>query len=141
MNMVTYGDYFSRKMLHQCGVSPTETLFHKEENANTGTQRIENIRLKMSEIYQTLYRGYTEKKAAAKESFDNFRIESKIVSAFYDSGILSNAERDYFQRQTQRTSPEREQICVEEANALTDVSKAQKVEEPAKMPLKRDVLK
>ena len=45
--MVTYGDYFSRKTLHNCGVSPNTTLFKKEENTDTGMQRTENIRSKM----------------------------------------------------------------------------------------------
>ena len=140
--MVTYGDYFSRKVLHYCGVSSNETLFNKEENTHTGMQRMENLHLRMTEIYQTLYRGYTEKNASAvKESFDNFQIERKIVSAFYDSGVLSNAERDYFQTQELQGSNERERICVEEANAFSNTSKAQKVEELAKMPLTRDVLK
>jgi hypothetical protein len=136
--MVTYGDYFSRKMLHQCGVSPTETLFHKEENANTGTQRIENIRLKMSEIYQTLYRGYTQKNGSAiKEDFDHFQMESKIIAAFYDSGNLNNAERDYFQTQSIRDVADREQICVEEANLSETAMKAQKVDAPLKTPMER----
>lgn len=139
--MVTYGDYFSRKVLHQCGVSPNETLFNKEENTYAGMQRTENLRLKMSEIYQTLYRGYTEKNTSTlKENFEDFQVNRKIVSAFYDSGVLSNEERDYFQKQTQRSFQEREQICVEEANALTNTTQAPKVEGLAKMPLKRDVL-
>lgn len=140
--MITYGDYFSRKVLYNCGVSPTETLFHKEEKAYAGMQRKESIGLKMSEIYQTLYRGYTEKNiSAVKEDFDGFQIERKIVSAFYDSGVLTNMERDYFQKQTQFGLSEREQICVEEANYSTNFSKAQKVEDLAKMPLTRDVVK
>lgn len=140
--MVTYGDYFSRRVLHNCGVSPEVILFDKEENTHTGMQRTENIRLKMLEIYQTLYRGYTEKNvSSSKESFDDFQIERKIVSAFYDSGVLSNAERDYFQTQNLQACGEREKICVEEANDLVDMSNVQKVEEFAKMPLKRNVLK
>ena len=31
--MVTYGDYFSRRVLNYCGVSPNKTLLNKEENA------------------------------------------------------------------------------------------------------------
>jgi hypothetical protein len=59
--MVRYGDYFSRKTLHYCGVSPEEKLFKKDETIYTGTQRMEKIRSDMLEIYQTLYRGHTEK--------------------------------------------------------------------------------
>ena len=138
--MVTYGDYFSRKTLHNCGVSPNTTLFEKEENTDTGMQRTENIRSKMLEIYQTLHRGYIEKNASAmKENFDDFQIERKIVAAFYDSGILNNAERDYFQTQTLQGSIEREQICVEEANVLAEPIKAQKVDVQVKTPLARKI--
>ena len=126
--MVTYGDYFSRRVLHNCGVSPNKILLNKEENTHTGMQRTENIRLKMSEIYQNLYRGYAEKKPSdINENFNDFQIERKIVNAFYDSGILSNAERDYFQTQALQGLTEREQICVGEANLSAEPIKAQKV--------------
>jgi hypothetical protein len=96
----------------------------------------------MSEIYQTLYSGYTQKNTLAmKESFDDLQIERKIVSAFYDSGVLSNAERDYFQTQSLDNLLEREQICVEEANPLANDFKAKKVDNLQKMPLTREVLK
>jgi hypothetical protein len=138
--MVTYGDYFSRKVLHSCGISPDQTLLNKEDNAHTGMQRTENIRSEMSNIYQTLYRGYTEKNASAeKERFDDFQIERKIVSAFYDSGILSNAERDYFQTQALQTSNERERICVEEANVSAGQVKAQQIDAQVKTPLARKI--
>ena len=140
--MVTYGDYFSRKVLHNCDVSPDKTLLNNDETAYVGSQRTENIRSKMSEIYQTLYSGYTQKNTLAmKESFDDLQIERKIVSAFYDSGVLSNAERDYFQTQSLDNLLEREQICVEEANPLANDFKAKKVDNLQKMPLTRDVLK
>ena len=140
--MVTYGDYFSRKVLHNCDVSPDKTLLNNDETAYVGSQRTENIRSKMSEIYQTLYSGYTQKNTLAmKESFDDLQIERKIVSAFYDSGVLSNAERDYFQTQSLDNLLDREQICVEEANPLANDFKAKKVDNLQKMPLTRDVLK
>ena len=138
--MVTYGDYFSRKVLHNCGVSPDKTLFDKEESTHTGMQRTENIRSKMSEIYQNLYRGYATRNASAqKEDFDSFQIDRKIVAAFYDSGILNNAERDYFHTQTLHSLTEREKICVEEANASTAAIKAQKVDVQIKTPLVRKI--
>ena len=136
--MVTYGDYFSRKTLHTCGVSPSEILFNKDENPYTGMERTENIRLRMSEIYQNLYRGYAEKNpSAVKEDFDGLGVERRIVASFYDSGILSNAERDYFQTQTLQDVTEREKICVEEASLSSASTQTQKVEAPIKTPLVR----
>ena len=136
--MVTYGDYFSRKTLYNCGISPNEKMFKNDERAYTGMQRTENLRSTMSEIYQTLYRGYSEKNVSAmKAKFEDFQIERKIVSAFYDSGVLNNAERDYFQTQTLQGVTEREKICVEEANLSSAPAQTQKVEAPIKTPLVR----
>ena len=138
--MVTYGDYFSRKVLYHCGVSPNENLFKKEESTDTGTSRTENIRLKMQEIYQNLYRGYEQKNVSqARGNFEDFQIERKIVAAFYDSGILSNSERDYFQTQDLKSFVAREQICVEEANASASPVKAQKVAVQANKTLERKI--
>ena len=138
--MVTYGDYFSRKMLYTCGVSPSEILFNKDDLSHTGMQRTENIHLRMSEIYQNLYRGYAEKNpSAVKEDFDCLGVERRILASFYDSGILSNAERDYFQTQSLQDVSEREQICVEEANAPMQDVKAQRVEGQVKKSLERKI--
>ena len=35
--MVTYGDYFSKKVLSHCGVSPEKTLFEQTAFATAGT--------------------------------------------------------------------------------------------------------
>lgn len=138
--MVTYGDYFSRKVLYRCGVAPNKALLNKEENAYAGMQRTDNIRAKMSEIYQTLYDGYTQQNGSAqKEDFNNLQIERKIVSAFYDSGVLNNAERDYFQTQTLQGLSQREQICVEEANLSLGQINTQKVDAPIKTPMVRKI--
>lgn len=136
--MITYGDYFSRKVLHNCGVSPNQVLLNKEDGSHTGIQRTENLRSEMSKIYQTLYFGYAQQNGS-KESFDGLQIERKIVSAFYDSGILSNAERDYFQTQALHALDERERICVEEANVSAGQVKAQKIDAQVKAPLARKI--
>ena len=137
--MVTYGDYFSRNVLHQCGISPDKTLLNSEENTYTGTQRTENIRSQMIDIYKTLYRGYAEKNVETKENFDDFQVERKIVSAFYDSGVLTNAERDYFKTQAIQNANERERISVDEANLSSGQVKAQKIDAPIKTPLERKI--
>jgi hypothetical protein len=136
--MVTYGDYFSRKVLHNCGVSPTQILFHKDETPYPGTQRTENIRSKMAEIYQTLYRGYTDKNSTEpKEGFDSLQIKNKIISAFYDSGVLSNVERDYFQTQDLQGLNDRERLCVEEANLSVEKVKVERVDAQRSNSLER----
>ena len=138
--MITYGDYFSRRTLYQCGVSPDETILKNDETAYTGTQRTEKIRVEMSGIYQTLYRGYTNNSARnANGSFADLQVERKIVAAFYDSGILNNAERDYFHTQTLAVADEREKICVEEASLLADAATSKRVDAPVKTPLVKEV--
>ena len=138
--MITYGDYFSRRTLHSCGVPADKKLFENGETAYAGTQRIEKIRSEMSEIYQTLYGGYAENSTREnKAEFADFQVERKILAAFYDSGILSKAEREYFQTQTLENVDEREQISVEEANAPSVTTQAKRVEAQAKMPTPRDI--
>jgi hypothetical protein len=134
--MVTYGDYFPRRVLHYCGISPNQQLFKNEEMTYAGAQRTDKIRSEMAEIYQTLYRGHTENMDEKKSNFADFQVERRIVSALYDSGILNNAERDYFYAQG---IDEREQICVEEANAVTMTAKAQKVDSQVKTLSVRNV--
>ena len=114
-------------------------MLNSEENTYTGTQRTENIRSQMIDIYKTLYRGYAEKNAATKENFDDFQVERKIVSAFYDSGVLTNAERDYFKTQAIQNANERERISVDEANLSSGQVKAQKIDAPIKTPLERKI--
>ena len=137
--MVTYGDYFSRKTLHCCGVSPEEKLLEKDEMTYTGMQRMEKIRSDIAEIYQTLYRGYTENdRAQVKGDFTDLQVERKIVAAFYDAGVLTNGERDYLYSQSLRGA-EREQICVEEAITPDRMERSQKVSSQVKAPLSKDV--
>lgn len=138
--MVTYGDYFPKRVLHYCGVSPEQALFKNEGMTYTGAQRTEKIRSEIAEIYQTLYRGHTEKNVGeTKSDFADFQVERRIVSALYDSGVLSNAERDYFYTQAVQGVDERERICVEEANAMTTTAKAQKVAPQVKAISARDI--
>ena len=138
--MVKYGDYFSRKVLHNCDISPNEILLYKDGTPQPGMHRTENIRLQMMEIYQTLYRGYTGKNSTAtKEEFDTFHIKSKIVSAFYDSGTITNSERDYFQKQELQISGERERICVGEADLSAGEVKTGKVDVQINVSLERKI--
>ena len=138
--MVTYGDYFSRRILHFCGIPSDKILLEKDEKSYTGMGRTEKLRADMQEIYQVLRGGFAGKNgSSSQDSFDNLGIERKILSAFYDSGILNNAERDYFYSQTLQTVSEREQICVEEANMPAKTAKTQKMEAPIKTPVLRNI--
>ena len=141
--MVTYGDYFSRKVLHFCGIPSDKILLEKDEKSYTGMGRTEKLREKMQGIYQTLRGGFVGKNgSSAQGAFDDLGIERKILSAFYDSGILTNAERDYFQTQTAQTAQavdEREQICVQEADFVSQTEKSSRVDAQAKSPVIRNI--
>lgn len=138
--MVTYGDYFSRKTLHACGISPTLDMNIKTETGYTGMRRMENLRADMSEIYQTFLAGLTKKNAQSPtEELARLNVERKIVCAFYDTGVLTNAERDYFQTQTFLSQSQREQISVVEAEDLTAQTRMEKVSATIKQPIVRNV--
>ena len=139
---MVYGDYFSRKVLHFCGIPSDKILLEKDEKSYTGMGRTEKLRADMQEIYQTLRGGFAGKNGSSSQgSFDDLGIERKIVAAFYDSGILTNSEREYFQTQTSQLlfSEEREQICVDEANVTADAAKAERVAPQTKTPLARNM--
>lgn len=138
--MFTYGDYFSRKTLYCCGVSADTKLLIGSETGYAGANRKDKIYADMKEIYQTFLNGLTEKKVQdPKKEMETLNLESKIVSAFYDSGILTNAERDYFRAQSLENSVEREQINVMEANDCIALPKAQRVDAPTKTQVVRNV--
>ena len=138
--MVTYGDYFSRRILHFCGIPSDKILLKKDEKSYTGMGRTEKLRADMQEIYQTLRGGFAGKNGSSSQgSFDDLGIERKILSAFYDSGILTNAERDYFQTQTAQAVDVREQICVQEADSVSKTEMSSRVDSPTKSPLIRNI--
>ena len=137
---MVYGDYFSRKVLHFCGIPSDKILLEKDEKSYTGMGRTEKLREKMQGIYQTLRGGFVGKNgSSAQGAFDDLGIERKILSAFYDSGILTNAERDYFQTQTAQAVDVREQICVQEANFVSETENSSRVDSQAKLPLIRNI--
>ena len=137
---MVYGDYFSRKVLHFCGIPSDKILLEKDEKSYTGMGRTEKLRADMQEIYQTLRDGFADKNGSSSQgSFDDLGIERKILSAFYDSGILTNAERDYFQTQIAPSVDVREQICVKEADSVSETEKSMRVDSQAKSPLIRNI--
>ena len=138
--MVTYGDYFSRRILHFCGIPSDKILLEKDEKSYTGMGRTEKLRADMQEIYQTLRGGFAGKNgSSSQDSFDDLGIERKIVAAFYDSGILTNVERDYFQMQTAQAVDVREQICVQEAGFVSETEKSSCVDSQTKSSLIRNI--
>lgn len=123
--MLRYGDYFSRKTLYRVGLSPDERLPIKGEDAYLGDKRKGLILSDMKGIYQTFVSALNKNNVnSPKEVLSQLNVERKIVSAFYDTGVLTNEERDYFRVQSLENEPMREQIFVEEAGELSSALKS-----------------
>lgn len=134
--MLRYGDYFSRKTLYRVGVSPNEKLPIKSEDAYLGEKRNGLILSDMKGIYQTFVDALNKNKVESrKEVLSELNLERKIVFAFYDTGVLTNEERDYFIAQSLENQPMREQICVQEAGERSPALNSDAVAPSIKSPV------
>lgn len=117
--MLKYGDYFSRKTLYQCGISPDAALAIKGEAAYLGSSRKQLISADMKGIYQSFATALAGKGGnSIGNEIKRLGIENRIVNAFYDSGVLDAGERDYFKSNPSlfaEAGAERERISVGEA--------------------------
>lgn len=138
--MLKYGDYFSRKTLYRVGVSADKILPIKSDRDYSGDKRNGMIFEDMKGIYQTFVNALADKNVATPQDvLTELNVERKIVSAFYDAGVLSNQERDYFRGQTLFDEPVREQICVAEAEFNTATPKVQSVGAKIENPVAENV--
>lgn len=141
--MLKYGDYFSRKTLNYCGISPDASLSIKGEDGYIGKNRHDNIRADMSEIYQSFYTAISGKSTTSpRAELEKLRVEGRIVSAFYDAGVLTGEERDFFKANFPCPVEEadRERISVTEAGLTEGVEKrSEKVAPQIKNPQIRNV--
>lgn len=116
--MLKYGDYFSRKTLYQCGISPDAALAIKGEDAYLGNGRKQQISADMRGIYKSFATALAGKGGSVEQEIKRLGIENRIVNAFYDSGVLDAGERDYFKSNPSlfaEAGAERERISVGEA--------------------------
>lgn len=141
--MLKYGDYFSRKTLYTYGISPDRNLDIKEDVNYVGESRKEQITCDMRGIYQSFFKPNARKDDVLFSQGEMDKLANSIVHAFYDVGILSNDERDYYKQNfatLTKDAFDRERISVNEADVVfADVNKTERVAPQIKSPEKGNV--
>ncbi|MGN0822970.1 MAG: hypothetical protein ACI4NG_04285 [Candidatus Gallimonas sp.] len=94
--MYRYRDYFPRRILRQCGVSPDGAMRLPDQARCTEANRHDEIRRCMSEIYSEFLRGATEQNGRGATLPDHLELDRRILSAFYDMDILQERDRSAF---------------------------------------------
>ena len=135
--MLKYSDYFSRRILFNSGISLQEKLPIKSENEYIGADREQKLKQDMSKILSSFINAFTKNKVENPlKQAQEFGIDKKIVSAFYDSGVISAEERDFFKTQDLFAKPEKEKISVLEAQEQVANKTSVKVEPSKQVPIR-----
>lgn len=144
--MIKYGDYFSRKTLYTCGISPDRFLQIKSDAVYSEGDRTTEIATDIKNVYQTFVTALEKKQVKSPvQEAQNLAVYKKIVNAFYDSGVLSNKERDYFYQNDltlNNNAPlnTRESIVVSEADfSLSGEKTGKKVQAQIQQPTTKKV--
>lgn len=95
--MYRYCDYFPRRILYRCGISPETELSVREAAGYRGEDRHGRIGGDMKQIYAHILDAMEAKgmKDPAKAAGE-MEIGRRIVSAFYDMGILTEQDRERY---------------------------------------------
>lgn len=94
--MYTYRDYFPRRILRECGVSPDKPLNVSVTTSQTKADRVGDIKKSMHEVYSTFEKASKQKADISKGWIEKADIDRRILSAFYDMDILQEADREIF---------------------------------------------
>lgn len=143
--MYTYRDYFPRRILRECGVSPDKPLVDSLSARFAGKDRLGEIKKSMSEVYSVFVRAASEKGDLPEKWLQEARIEQRILSAFFDMDVLQERDRetvaDGFHlsetgERKERTAAREERVAIEvpetEEKEVADLSP--KADDPAVMP-------
>ena len=137
--MLKYSDYFSRRILFNSQIPLQEKLPIKSENEYIGADREQKIKEDLSKILSSFVNAFTKNNAKNPlKQAQELEIDKKIVSAFYDSGVISKEERDFFKNQDLFAKQEKEKISVLEAQEQI-LSKNSLRVEPSKVIVKGSV--
>ena len=135
--MLKYSDYFSRRILFNSQISLQEKLPIKSENEYIGADREQKIKEDMSKILSSFVNAFTKNNVENPlKQAQEFGIDKKIVSAFYDSGVISAEERDFFKNQDLFAKQEKEKISVFEAQEQVVNKSSAKVEPSKQVPVR-----
>lgn len=117
--MVQYKDYFSRKELFYLGINQDKEIEALSKNYS-GNSKNDDIDLEMKSIYHFI-KASQEKlllnETAKKTSIDilNNKVSKRIVSAFYDVGILAECDLERFPLDYKLDEPTKTKLTVSEA--------------------------
>lgn len=116
--MIKYSDYFSRKELFYLGVNPNKEVVMSKKNF-IGDDKYEQVAQSMLDIYDYLRQSKNEnlrgKSLETASDILNNKVERRIVSMFYDLGILEEKDLSRFPVDYKIDKPKRTEICVSEA--------------------------
>lgn len=98
--MKKFKDYFSRKELFYLGIDNEKEIIGLSKDYN-GDKKYENIELEMKNLYSFIKASQESvmlNEAAKQTANDilNNKIQRRIVSAFYDAGILLESDLERF---------------------------------------------
>lgn len=116
--MIQYKDYFSRRELFYLGIDTEKEIEGLSKNYS-GDKRTDEIDLEMKNIYRFI-KASQEKlsfnESAMKTSNDILanNVSKRIISAFYDVGILGDLDLDRFPLDYKLDEPIKTQITVSE---------------------------
>lgn len=117
--MVQYKDYFSRKELFYLGINQEKEIEALSKNYS-GDSKNDDIDIEMKSIYHFI-KASQEKlllnETAKKTSIDilNNKVSKRIVSAFYDVGILAECDLERFPLDYKLDEPTKTKLTVSEA--------------------------
>ena len=124
--MIQYKDYFSRRELFYLGIDTEKEIEGLSKNYS-GDKRNEDIDLDMKNIYRFI-KASQEKlsfnESAMKTSNDILanNVSKRIISAFYDVGILGDLDLDRFPLDYKLDEPTKTQIIVSEVEEKESVN-------------------
>ena len=130
--MIKYKDYFSRKELFYLGIDNEKEIEGLSKNFS-GEKKYDDIDLEMKSIFnfiKTSQEKLSLNENAMKTSNDILtnNVSKRIISAFYDAGILKEQDLDRFPLDYKLDEPTKTQIIVDEAIDEDKVS-FEKIEE------------
>ena len=117
--MIQYKDYFSRRELFYLGIDSEKEIEALSRKYN-GEKRNDDIEFEMKSIYRFI-KSSQEKlllnetaMITSKDILQN-QVSRRIVSAFYDTGILEDVDLERFPLDYKLDEPTKTQITVSEA--------------------------
>jgi hypothetical protein len=117
--MIQYKDYFSRRELFYLGIDSEKEIEELSKNYN-GEKRNDDIESEMKNIYRFIKASQeklllNEPAMITSKNILHNQVSKRIISAFYDVGILDDLDLERFPLDYKLDEPTKMQITVSEA--------------------------